>query len=94
MFRHPVRESVAHDLCKPLVLLGIQQGYELQWLLRMFPRPPSCSPHLTLPLQFGAAWVGGLSFHSSAQRLQYPLIKEYPLNHIRDPTIIYGIFLN
>ena len=22
------------------------------------------------------------------QRLQYPLIKEYALNHIRDPTII------
>ena len=30
----------------------------------------------------------------ATQRLQYPLIKEYPLNHIRDPTIIYGIFLN
>ena len=28
------------------------------------------------------------------QRLQYPLIREYSLNHIRDPTITYGIFLN
>ena len=26
------------------------------------------------------------------QRLQYPLIKESSLNHIRDPTIIEGIF--
>ena len=24
----------------------------------------------------------------STQKLQYPLIKEYTLNHIRDPTII------
>ena len=28
------------------------------------------------------------------QRLQYPLMKEYILNHSRDPTVIYGIFLN
>ena len=32
------------------------------------------------------AWV--------SQRLQYPLIKEYSLNHDRDPTMISGIFLN
>ena len=31
---------------------------------------------------------------ASTQRLQNPLIKEYTLNHIRDPIIIYGIFLN
>ena len=24
-----------------------------------------------------------------AWRLQYPLLKEYTLNHVRDPTIIY-----
>ena len=30
----------------------------------------------------------------TSQRLQYPLIKEYSVNDIRDPTIIYGIFLN
>ena len=29
-----------------------------------------------------------------AQRLQYPLIREYTLNHIREPTILSGIFLN
>ena len=28
------------------------------------------------------------------QRLQYPLVKEYTLNHNKDPTIIYGILLN
>ena len=28
------------------------------------------------------------------QRLQYLLIKEYTLNHMRDPTRIKGIFLN
>ena len=27
-------------------------------------------------------------------RLQYPLMKECTLNHTRDPTTIYGIFLN
>ena len=27
------------------------------------------------------------------ERLQYTLIKEYTLNHIRDPTTIQGIFL-
>ena len=27
-----------------------------------------------------------------SQRLQYPQIKEYTLNHIRDPTIIQGIY--
>ena len=31
---------------------------------------------------------------SFPQRLQYPLIKEYTLNQIRDPTIFYGVFLN
>ena len=36
----------------------------------------------------------GMAAAVATQRLQYPLIKEYPLNHIRDPTIIYGIFLN
>ena len=31
----------------------------------------------------------------AAQTFQNPLIKEYTLNHIRDPTnMIYGIFLN
>ena len=30
----------------------------------------------------------------TTQRLQYPSIEEYSLNHIRDPTIIDGIFLN
>ena len=30
----------------------------------------------------------------SPQRLQYPVIKEYSLSHIRDPTTISGIFLN
>ena len=30
----------------------------------------------------------------STQRLQYPLIEEYTLNHISDPTIISGMFLN
>ena len=28
------------------------------------------------------------------QRLQYTLIKENSLNHIRDPTLIHGIFLS
>ena len=28
----------------------------------------------------------------ATQRLQYPLVKEYSSNHIRDPTIIYGIY--
>ena len=26
--------------------------------------------------------------HQNSQRLQHPLIKEYTLNHIKDPTII------
>ena len=30
--------------------------------------------------------------NARTQRLQYPLLKEYTLNYIRDPTIIYGIF--
>ena len=30
----------------------------------------------------------------TAEKVQYPLIKEYSFNHIRDPTIIEGIFLN
>ena len=30
---------------------------------------------------------------TSAQRAQYPLIKEYTLNHTQDPFIIYGVFL-
>ena len=29
-----------------------------------------------------------------SQGLQYPLIKEYSLNHIGDLAIFYGIFLN
>ena len=29
-----------------------------------------------------------------SQGAQYPLIKEYSLNHIRDPSTIEGIFLN
>ena len=29
-----------------------------------------------------------------SQRLQYPLIKEYTVNHTRDPTIIQSISLN
>ena len=38
--------------------------------------------------------VGGLGVHSQTrQRLQSPFIKEYALNHIRDPAIIYRIFL-
>ena len=28
------------------------------------------------------------------QTFQNPLVKEYTLVHIRDPIIIYGIFLN
>ena len=27
-----------------------------------------------------------------SQRFQYPLIKEFSLNHVRDPTITEGIF--
>ena len=36
--------------------------------------------------------VQGLGFRAT-HRLQYPLIQEYFLKHIRDPTKIYGIFL-
>ena len=31
---------------------------------------------------------------SRTQRAQYPLIKEYSLNHDMKPLMIYGIFLN
>ena len=50
-------------------------------------------------LAFRFLWFVGLGFrfsvafdlHIEAQRLQCPLIKEYSVNHIRDPTIFYGI---
>ena len=32
--------------------------------------------------------VKGLAGFRVSKRLQYPSIKEYTLNHIRDPTII------
>ena len=32
--------------------------------------------------------IGMPEVQESSQRLQYPLIKEYTLNHTRDPTII------
>ena len=35
-----------------------------------------------------AARASGSGFGVEAQRLQNPLIKEYTLNHIRDPTVI------
>ena len=38
--------------------------------------------------------VGGREGTYITQRLQYPLIKEYTLNQIRDPITIQGIFLN
>ena len=45
-----------------------------------------------------ALWQSGSGSRSlklpSAQSLQNPLIKEYTLNHIRDPNIFYAIFLN
>ena len=48
-----------------------------------------------LSCKFLGFWIQGLSrsvFRAGgfrvAQRLQYSLIKEYTLNHIRDPTII------
>ena len=31
-------------------------------------------------------------YRGLAQRLQYPLITKYSLNHFRDPTMIYGFF--
>ena len=44
----------------------------------------------------GAAFDSGLfGIRAISQRPQYYLlIKEYSLHHIRDPTIIYGTFLN
>ena len=39
-------------------------------------------------------WEGGVPMILQAQRLQYPLIKEYILSLIRVPIIIEGIFLN
>ena len=37
---------------------------------------------------FAASWVQGLLGVQEAQRLQYSLIREYTLNHIRGPAII------
>ena len=38
--------------------------------------------------------AGVSEFRGHSQTFQNPLIKEYTLNHIRDPIIISGIFLN
>ena len=42
-------------------------------------------------LQWAAAWLVMTDTYHASQRLQNPLIKEYTLNLIRVPIIIYGI---
>ena len=62
---------------------GLLPGYWGRW--------PSSSSDVSKEKTPGVPGAG----LGSTQRLQYPLIKKYDsLNHIRDPIIIEGIFLN
>ena len=79
--------------CKSLRVLGVLGG---SWVVRSGVISPSIwairivillITRLITTHEPPSGWVFGFEDSGSAQRIQYPLVQEYSLNHIRDPTI-------
>ena len=78
---------IPQSLLRPLYLgLGLLQSLGLEGRSRSFSRVASVSLRVVSGLEGSQTLLRLVS--GSAQRLQYPLIKECSLNHIKDPTII------
>ena len=90
---------------KTLVCNGFSKSCYLYFIEVLRPTRDNlgffCQSRLELEIRIGDFFVfeplcitSVQTYAAISQRLQHPLIEEYTLNHIGDPTIILGIFLN